>query len=152
VFDALAATGLPATNLGIEITERALVRDLDVAATSLDELRRAGVRIAIDDFGTGFSSLSWLERLPLDVLKIDRSFISGLGASHDDTVIVRSVIAMAHSLGLAALAEGVETLEQLARLRDLGCDEFQGFLAARPMPVQEVRPEERAHLAAVAVT
>jgi diguanylate cyclase (GGDEF)-like protein/PAS domain S-box-containing protein len=148
VFDALAATGLPATNLGIEVTERALVRDLDVAATSLDELRTAGVAIAIDDFGTGFSSLSWLERLPLDVLKIDRSFIDGLGASHDDTVIVRSVIAMAHSLGLAALAEGVETVEQLSRLRELGCDEFQGFLAARPVPVDQVAPEQPARLVA----
>jgi diguanylate cyclase (GGDEF)-like protein/PAS domain S-box-containing protein len=148
VFDALAATGLAATNLGIEVTERALVRDLDVAATSLDELRTAGVGIAIDDFGTGFSSLSWLERLPLDVLKIDRSFISGLGASHDDTIIVRSVIAMAHSLGLAALAEGVETIEQLTRLRELGCDEFQGFLAARPVPVDQVAPEQPARLVA----
>ena len=148
VFDALAATGLPATNLGIEVTERALVRDLDVAATSLDELRTAGVFIAIDDFGTGFSSLSWLERLPLDVLKIDRSFINGLGASHDDTIIVRSVIAMAHSLGLAALAEGVETVEQLTRLRELGCDEFQGFLAARPVPVDQVAPEQPARLVA----
>jgi diguanylate cyclase (GGDEF)-like protein len=152
VFAALERAGLPPANLGIEVTERALVRDLDVAATSLDELRTAGVGIAIDDFGTGFSSLSWLERLPLDVLKIDRSFIDGLGASHDDTIIVRSVIAMAHSLGLAALAEGVETLEQLAHLRELGCDEFQGFLAARPMPYESVRPEHSAHLASSGAT
>ena len=87
-----------------------LIRDLDVAATSLDELRTAGVGIAIDDFGTGFSSLSWLERLPLDVLKIDRSFINGLGASHDDTIIVRSVIAMAHNLKLKVVAEGIESI------------------------------------------
>jgi diguanylate cyclase (GGDEF)-like protein/PAS domain S-box-containing protein len=147
VFSALSVAGLAPANLGIEVTERALVQDLDVAATSLDELRTAGVGIAIDDFGTGFSSLSWLERLPLDVLKIDRSFINGLGASRDDTIIVRSVIAMAHSLGLAALAEGVETLEQLARLRELDCDEFQGFLAARPMPFEHVYPDQHARLA-----
>ncbi len=86
------------------------------------------------------------------MLKIDRSFINGLGSSHDDTIIVRSVIAMAHSLGLAALAEGVETLEQLAHLRELGCDEFQGFLAARPMPYESVNPEQSARLAASGAT
>jgi diguanylate cyclase (GGDEF)-like protein/PAS domain S-box-containing protein len=146
LFLATAADVAP-SNLGIEITERALVRDLDTAARSLDRLRKAGVHIAIDDFGTGFSSLSWLERLPIDVLKIDRSFTSGLGTSGDDTVIVRSVIAMAHSLGLLALAEGVETPEQLRHLHRLGCDYFQGFLAAEPRPAHEVRADRPAELA-----
>jgi Amt family ammonium transporter len=137
VLDTLAATGLAPERFGVEVTERALVRDLDVAGRGLDRLRRAGVRVAIDDFGTGFSSLPWLERLPLDVLKVDRSFTAGLGAE-DDTAIVRSIIAMAHGLGLAALAEGVETLEQVQLLRDLGCDHLQGFLLSPPITTDEI--------------
>ena len=139
VLDTLAATGLAPRRLGVEVTEQALVRDLDVAASGLGRLRRAGVRVAIDDFGTGFSSLSWLERLPLDVLKVDRSFIGGLGAAEDDTTIVRSIIAMAHGLGLAALAEGVETPEQVALLRGLGCDHLQGFLLSPPITADDIR-------------
>jgi diguanylate cyclase (GGDEF)-like protein/PAS domain S-box-containing protein len=147
VLDTLAATGLPPTRLGVEVTERALARDIDVASQGLDRLRRAGVRVAIDDFGTGFSSLSWLERLPLDVLKIDRSFTGGLGAADDDTAIVRSVIAVAHGLGLSALAEGVETPEQVGLLRGLGCDRLQGFLLSPPITADAiarttVRPTE----------
>jgi diguanylate cyclase (GGDEF)-like protein/PAS domain S-box-containing protein len=147
VLDTLAATGLPPTRLGVEVTERALARDIDVASQGLDRLRRAGVRVAIDDFGTGFSSLSWLERLPLDVLKIDRSFTGGLGAADDDTAIVRSVIAVAHGLGLSALAEGVETPEQVGLLRGLGCDRLQGFLLSPPITADDiartrVRPSE----------
>jgi len=137
---ALAEANLPAANLGIEVTETSLVHDLDTAARSLERVRRAGVHVAIDDFGTGFSSLSWLERLPLDLLKIDRSFTDGLGESHDDTVIVTSVIAMAHSLGLGALAEGVETAAQYDLLRELGCDELQGYLCSRPVPAVEIDP------------
>jgi diguanylate cyclase (GGDEF)-like protein/PAS domain S-box-containing protein len=144
VLDTLAATGLSPERLGVEVTEQSLVRDLDVAARGLDRLRRAGVRVAIDDFGTGFSSLSWLERLPLDVLKVDRSFTGGLGAADDDSAIVRSVIAMAHGLGLAALAEGVETPEQVALLRHLGCDQLQGFLLSPPVTGEEIGRTTRA--------
>jgi EAL domain-containing protein (putative c-di-GMP-specific phosphodiesterase class I) len=138
ILAALATAGVGPGHLGLEVTERALIRDLDLAARSLDTLRGAGLRIAIDDFGTGFSSLAWLERLPLDVLKVDRSFTEGLGVSRDSAVIVRSVVAMAHSLGLAALAEGVETDHQLALLREIGCDSFQGYLAGRPVPAGQL--------------
>jgi diguanylate cyclase (GGDEF)-like protein/PAS domain S-box-containing protein len=142
VLGALADAGLEPVHLGLEVTERGLLLDMDLAAQSLDALRRAGVRIAIDDFGTGFSSLSWLERLPLDVLKIDRSFTERLGTTRDETVIVRSVVAMAHNLGLRALAEGVEDHDQLERLRELGCDLVQGYLLSRPMPGPLVHPVE----------
>ncbi|MDQ3809993.1 MAG: EAL domain-containing protein, partial [Chloroflexota bacterium] len=116
----------------LEVTETALIADLGAASTVLDKLRALGVRLALDDFGTGYSSLAYLKRFPVDALKIDRAFVDGLGHDAQDTAIVRSVITIAKSLDLAVTGEGVETVEQLAQLRALNCDEVQGYYFARP--------------------
>jgi diguanylate cyclase (GGDEF)-like protein len=137
---ALDATGLGAEYLEIELTERIVVRDVDTAIARLNELRSMGVRVAIDDFGTGYSSLAYLQALPVDVLKIDRSFVQGLdrqGTSAERACsLVRAMTYLGHQLGLRVLAEGVETEVQLDRLEEAGCDEVQGFLLGRPMPAQ----------------
>jgi EAL domain-containing protein (putative c-di-GMP-specific phosphodiesterase class I) len=100
----------------------------------LRHLHDAGVGFALDDFGTGFSSLAYLKRFPIDVLKIDRTFTDGLGIDENDTAIVRATIALAHSLGIRVVAEGVETHTQLELLQELGCDTVQGYLVGRPVP------------------
>jgi len=102
----------------------------------LNGLKKLGVRIALDDFGTGYSSLSYLQSFPLDRIKIDRSFVASLGRTGRSLAIVRAVVGLAHGLGLPALAEGVETNEQLEILIEEGCDEMQGFLIGRPLPVE----------------
>jgi EAL domain-containing protein (putative c-di-GMP-specific phosphodiesterase class I) len=112
--------------------------DPERAKQVLEQLHAMGVKISIDDFGTGYSSLSYLKRFPAQAVKIDRSFISGLPTDGDDTAITHAVIAMAHSLGLNVVAEGVETAAQLALLHKLGCDEAQGFLLGRPMPAADL--------------
>jgi diguanylate cyclase (GGDEF)-like protein/PAS domain S-box-containing protein len=119
--------------LELEITETSLMRDPDEAVRLLSEIRRPGVRIAIDDFGTGYSSLAYLKRFPLDYLKIDRSFVRDLTSSPGDASIVRTIITMAHELGLRVVAEGVETQAQLDFLASHGCEEAQGFLFSRPV-------------------
>ena len=140
VLDKLRAAGLPASALEVEVTESVL---LHAEAGSLEELqnfRESGVRIALDDFGTGYSSLSYLRRLPINILKIDRSFIIDLTSpteSATSQALVRAIIAMAHSLSLKVIAEGVETPEQLACLKELDCDVIQGFLISRPLPPAE---------------
>jgi diguanylate cyclase (GGDEF)-like protein/PAS domain S-box-containing protein len=134
----LDATGLPPKALCLEITENALMRDPALAAETLTGLRELGVRLSIDDFGTGYSSLAQLRRLPLDQLKIDRSFVTALGESRDAETIVTSIIAMAHAVDLTVVAEGVENERQLAVLRRLGCDHVQGFLLGRPGPLQDL--------------
>ena len=134
----LAETGLPASALCLEITESMLMRDQVIARKHLDELRELGVRLAIDDFGTGYSSLAQLQRLPLDTLKIDRSFVTPLGESHDAEAIVTSIIAMAHAVDLTVIAEGVETERQLDVLQRLGCDQAQGFYFGRPIPAPDL--------------
>ena len=138
--DALAARALDASALELELTESALMADLDHAQQSLHRLRSLGLRIAVDDFGTGYSSLANLKRFPAHALKLDRSFVSGLPHNRDDVAITRAVIAVAHSLQLEVVAEGVETHEQLALLRTLGCEKVQGFLLGRPMTPDALRP------------
>lgn len=131
---ALAASGLPAHRLCLEITESAVMSDLERSAEILDRLKEMGVELAVDDFGTGFSSLAYLKQFPVDVLKIDRAFVSGLGSDDDDTAFVRSIISLAEALGLVVVAEGVETATQSSALLDLGCERAQGYLFAAPAP------------------
>ncbi|MFD2417673.1 sensor domain-containing protein [Amycolatopsis pigmentata] len=138
VAEALEQTGLPPKALCLEITESALMRDSHAADDALSALRGIGVRLAIDDFGTGYSSLAQLQRLTLDTLKIDRSFVTGLGTSSDAAAIVTSIIAMAHAVELTVVAEGVENATQLELLRDLGCDQAQGFYLGKPLPAEEL--------------
>jgi EAL domain-containing protein (putative c-di-GMP-specific phosphodiesterase class I) len=138
IRELLARTGLPPDQLEIEITESVAMSDAALSRQILEELGRAGVRLAVDDFGTGYSSLGYLRRFPLDTLKIDKSFVREITAEPDDATIVRTVIGMAHSLGLEVCAEGVETPEQLAFLRQERCDRVQGFLHGRPMAAPDV--------------
>ncbi len=135
---AMIDNGVSPADLEVELTESVLMADPERANEVLQQLHTMGVRISIDDFGTGYSSLSYLKRFPAQTVKIDRSFIRGLPSDADDLAITEAVIAMAHSLGLNVVAEGVETAEQLAALRMLGCDEAQGFLLGRPMPALEL--------------
>jgi diguanylate cyclase (GGDEF)-like protein/PAS domain S-box-containing protein len=132
----LAETGLDPHQLVLEITESMLLDDLEATVERLGELRRLGVRVAIDDFGTGYSSLSYLGRLPVDVLKIDRSFTKGLNGV-DDRNLVPAILEVARTLGLTTVAEGVESREQGRELADLGCELAQGFYFARPVPEPE---------------
>ena len=134
----LAASGLQPSSLCLELTETVLLEDVDRHIRTLLELRALGVRLAIDDFGTGYSSLAYLRRFPIDIVKIDRSFVAGLETNENDAAIVRSIIDLAHALKLKVVAEGVERREQLDRLRTLGCDTAQGFLFSRPAPPAEV--------------
>ena len=133
----LAETGANPELLELEITESMMMKDVERIAQLLGELRRLGLHIAVDDFGTGYSSLAYLKRLPIDSLKVDRSFVRDLPGNADDATITRAVIALAHSLRLKVVAEGVETVEQLEFLRDHGCDEIQGYLLSRPVPAAE---------------
>ena len=123
--------------LEIEITETALMHDAETATNTLCELVGVGISVSIDDFGTGYSSLNYLKQFPVGKLKIDRSFVADIGISNEDSAIARAVIQLGHSLGLSVLAEGVETNAQLEVLRDLGCDEVQGFLMSRPVTADE---------------
>jgi diguanylate cyclase (GGDEF)-like protein/PAS domain S-box-containing protein len=124
--------------LCLEITESFLLEDPVATGTALDELRSLGVRLAIDDFGTGYSSLAYVRRFPLDALKIDRTFVAGLGTDPDSRAITSAIIEMGHALGLEVVAEGVEEEVQLEVLVDLGCDRAQGFLFSRPVPAPEL--------------
>jgi PAS domain S-box-containing protein/diguanylate cyclase (GGDEF)-like protein len=135
-----AATGWPAEGYGvdIEITETGLLQDLEGTSRKLRELRTAGLRIAIDDFGTGYSSLGLLSKLPVDLLKIDRAFISGLPGDRASVTLVSSIVNLASAFNLTSIAEGVETADQLALLKSLNCDQSQGYLHSRPVPVQQL--------------
>lgn len=137
VAQALAQSGLPDTLLELEITESAVVRDTQQATRVLQELRALGVCVAIDDFGIGYSSLAYLQELPVDKLKIDRAFIARLRDPDSDGRLVRALIAMAQSLKVATVAEGVETAYQMDFLRACGCDTAQGYLLGKPMPADE---------------
>jgi predicted signal transduction protein with EAL and GGDEF domain len=138
VAEALAESELPPERLCLEVTESVVMEDAERSIAALQAIRALGVSVALDDFGTGYSSLSYLRRLPIDGLKIDRSFVRGLGDEAEDESIVASVIDLARSLGVEVTAEGVETPEQHARLRAGGCDTMQGFLFARPQPAAAV--------------
>ena len=131
---ALAASGLPPESLGLEITESILIKESGSPRTTLEALRAMGVKVLIDDFGTGYSSLARLKRFPLDVIKVDRSFVDGVGAEDEDTAIVAAIVDIARSLGLQVIAEGVEGEVQLQHLRELGCHGAQGYLFSGPLP------------------
>ena len=134
VAEALADTGVPASALMIEVTESSLIQDSDRNNATLRGLRDLGVRLAIDDFGTGYSALNYLRRFPMDVLKIDRSFVSGVTANAQEAALVEAMIRMSASLGLSVVAEGVEDGAQCARLQELECGYGQGFLFSKPVP------------------
>ena len=136
--DALQDTMISPQYLVLEITESTIMRNPEKAIRTLTELKAMGIRIAIDDFGTGYSSLSYLKRLLPDFLKIDQSFVKNLASDPSDQAIVSATIAMAHGLNLKAVAEGVETEEQLSFLQEHGCDEIQGYLFSRPLPAEEI--------------
>jgi EAL domain-containing protein (putative c-di-GMP-specific phosphodiesterase class I) len=139
----LQASDLPADRLELEITESVLLDEGEASAIALRALRDLGVKLVLDDFGTGYSSLSYLRRLPLDTIKIDRSFVDGIEHDNSNLPIVQAVIALAHGLGIEVVAEGIETIGQLERLRELVCDRGQGYYYARPQP-----PEALAELLA----
>jgi diguanylate cyclase (GGDEF)-like protein/PAS domain S-box-containing protein len=130
VIDALEASGLPPSSLVLEITESVMMADTDLAVQRLQQLKAIGVRLAMDDFGTGYSSLSYLSRFPVDILKMDRSFLS---TEHEESGLIAAIIALGTTLNLDVVAEGIELPEQITSLRDLGCDLGQGFFFAKPM-------------------
>ncbi len=134
----LSCAGVDSSCLILEVTESTLMADTQHAARVLRELQLMGVRIAVDDFGTGHSSLGYLKQLPVDCLKIDRSFVAGLGVDPEDKTIIEAVVAMGHALGLSVVAEGIETVDQLRHLELLGCDIGQGFLIAKPNPASAI--------------
>ena len=134
VVGLLKRWGVPPSQLMVEITENGLMADPARALHSIAALRLMGIRIAIDDFGTGYSSLAYLKRLPVDELKIDRSFVRELASDEHDLAIVRAAISLGHDLGLRIVAEGIEDAETWDRLRRLGCDVAQGYFIGRPMP------------------
>jgi len=136
----LSASGVDPRRLRIEITEHLLISDLGGAIATLNLLRQLGVTIAIDDFGTGYSSLDYLRDLPIDAIKLDRSFITEIGPNGGALPIIEGITTLSHILGLAVTAEGIETSHQLARLREIGCDRGQGFLLGRPAPSGPIPP------------
>jgi diguanylate cyclase (GGDEF)-like protein/PAS domain S-box-containing protein len=136
ILGTLEQTGLDPRHLKLEVTESVVMENIESATGMLDQLRALGMQLSIDDFGTGYSSLSYLHRLPLDTLKIDRSFVSQMMENSENVEIVRTIVMLAKSLGLDVIAEGVETREQLDRLRQLGCEHGQGYLFARPLDAE----------------
>jgi EAL domain-containing protein (putative c-di-GMP-specific phosphodiesterase class I) len=137
VTQVLDETGFPVDLLELEITESGLMEDQEQEMNILNTLHDKGVRFAIDDFGTGYSSLAYLKYFPLDVLKIDKTFIDDIPFSQGDMAIASTIIAMAHHLGFKVLAEGVETQAQLDFLREHGCDIYQGYLYSKALPADE---------------
>jgi diguanylate cyclase (GGDEF)-like protein/PAS domain S-box-containing protein len=134
IEQALRESGLSASSLGLDITETVYISALDANTAALDRLKAIGLRVSIDDFGAGYSSLSYLKRLPADVLKIDKSFVRGLGLEVEDTAIVQTIVDLAHILGMEVVAEGVEVEEQETLLKEMGCDFAQGFYFFEPLP------------------
>lgn len=153
VIAAVAAAGLLPEHLTLELTESMLMQNVEQSIAILSELHAAGIALSIDDFGTGYASLSYLKRFPIDVLKVDRSFVQDISTDADDAVIVQAIVTMAHSLGIKSVAEGVETREQIAYLVACNCDAMQGYYFSRPLPAdactallrsgRRLSPEER---------
>jgi EAL domain-containing protein (putative c-di-GMP-specific phosphodiesterase class I) len=138
VGDVLRRTGLDPANLVLEVTESVLADPAGGAAAALETLRGLNVRVALDDFGTGYSSIGYLRQLPVDILKIDRSFVSGEHANRPGDLLLEAIVALAQRLGLDVIPEGIEEPDQLARLQALGCRIGQGFLLSRPMPAAAI--------------
>jgi EAL domain-containing protein (putative c-di-GMP-specific phosphodiesterase class I) len=138
VAQVLAESTLDPSNLVLEITEGSLMQDVGQTAAKLDALKELGARLALDDFGTGSSSLGHLRQFPIDVLKIDKSFVDGLGEGSDASALIRAIIELAQSLRLGIVAEGIETSEQLEELRSAGCGAGQGYLFAKPLAHQDL--------------
>ena len=137
VQEILDSTGLPCTNLDLELTESMLVENAEQTVQVLKELKALGVSLSIDDFGTGYSSLSYLTKFPLDSLKVDRSFVTGLPDNPDAVTMAKAIVNMAQNLGLKIIAEGIETERQSAFLHALGSDIGQGYLFSRPVSYEE---------------
>jgi EAL domain-containing protein (putative c-di-GMP-specific phosphodiesterase class I) len=146
IDETLKATGVPAHCLELEVTESVLMEDVDAAVAQLARLRARGLRLAIDDFGTGYSSMSYLKRLPINKLKIDMAFVQDVPGEGE--AIATAILAMAQSLGLATVAEGVETSEQRDFFRNAGCQQLQGYLHGPPMPAEYFAAQWLATLAA----
>jgi diguanylate cyclase (GGDEF)-like protein/PAS domain S-box-containing protein len=140
IAEALAASGLDPACLGLEITEGVIIRQADSASSRFSRLKSLGVQLYLDDFGKGYSSLSYLHRFPMDILKIDRSFVSRIEEAEGNFAIVKAIVTLAHQLGMEVVAEGIQTADQRARLRGLGCEYGQGFFLSPPVPGEEVEP------------
>jgi EAL domain-containing protein (putative c-di-GMP-specific phosphodiesterase class I) len=138
LHEILEESGLSPEKLDLEVTESALLRDEDLAIDLLYEVRRLGIGLSLDDFGTGYSSLSYLRRLPIDTVKIDRSFVEGIADNGFDHALLESIVSMASVLGLTVVAEGVETESQRDLLSEMGCDVIQGFWYSAPVPAEQV--------------
>jgi EAL domain-containing protein (putative c-di-GMP-specific phosphodiesterase class I) len=133
----LCETGMAARDLCLEMTESVLMTDTEESLEQLVRLKALGVTLAIDDFGTGYSSLAYLRRFPVDILKIDRSFVERLGGASDDAALARTIVSLGQSLGMSTVAEGIEEYGQLAALRAMGCTYAQGYYFSRPVPAAE---------------
>ena len=140
VADVVEESGMDPGRLSLEITESTVLEDTETALVTLEALRGQGARISLDDFGTGYASLALLKHLPVDELKVDRSFVAGLGRDPQDSPIVSTVVGLAEALGLVAIAEGVETKAQVEELHRIGCRYAQGFYFARPQSAEQVTP------------
>jgi EAL domain-containing protein (putative c-di-GMP-specific phosphodiesterase class I) len=138
VVAALAESGLPPQRLELEVTESLFIDGSDHAYEMLRNLRSLGFRTSLDDFGTGYSSLSYLQRFPFDKIKIDKSFIDDVAVREESLAIIRAIVALADALGMSTTAEGVETLDQVAKLREAGCTQIQGYVFSRPRPSAEI--------------
>jgi EAL domain-containing protein (putative c-di-GMP-specific phosphodiesterase class I) len=138
IAETLMESGLVPGNLIIEITESVMMRDMDLSIQRLAELKELGVKLAVDDFGTGYSSLNYIRRFPVDILKVDKTFVDGVNLGGEESALTAAIIELAGILKLRPVAEGIERADQLAKLRDLGCDLGQGFYFAAPLPVDGI--------------
>ena len=136
LFQALEEHGAPAQLLHLELTESTMMENAESTIGTLRDLKSLGIDLSIDDFGTGYSSLSYLHRFPTDSVKIDRSFVAGMGPLARDSSVIRTIVALAHDLRMHVIAEGIETEAQAATLRGMGCEGGQGFLFSRPLPFE----------------